>query len=75
MMKRIYTAGEAATFLGIPYHRLDYYERVGKIPPAHRTGTNQRIYTHEELLTLKKLLSDQNLPTKQLRGKKTEIIA
>ncbi|MFC1682890.1 MerR family transcriptional regulator [Candidatus Zixiibacteriota bacterium] len=49
MLAKIYTAGEVAKQLGIPYYTLDYLERVGKIPAARRTGTNKRIYTKADV--------------------------
>ena len=39
---KIYSAGEIAKLLGIPYHTLDYLERRRKIPEAGRTTSNQR---------------------------------
>ena len=65
---KIYTAGEVAELMGLPYHRLDYLERRGKIPRAQRTGTNQRIYTEFDLHELQKRLSAMGeLPSGQNR--------
>ena len=54
---KILTAGEVAKGLGIPYYTLDYLERVGKIPIAKRTGTNQRIYTKKDVEIVRQILS------------------
>jgi DNA-binding transcriptional MerR regulator len=53
---KIFTAGEAAKQLGIPYYTLDYLERVGKIPLARRTGTNKRIYTRNDVERIRQIL-------------------
>lgn len=53
---KIFTAGEVAKQLGIPYYTLDYLERVGKIPAARRTGTNQRIYSKDDVERIRRIL-------------------
>jgi len=54
---KIYSAGEVANILNIPYYTLDYLERRGKIPAAQRTTSNQRMYTENDLQDLKERLS------------------
>ncbi len=53
---KIYSAGEIAKILKIPYYSLDYMERRGKIPAAKRTTSNQRYYTEEDFEELKEIL-------------------
>ena len=54
---KIYSAGEIAKILKIPYYTLDYLERQQKIPKAKRTTSNQRFYTERDLLEIKKILA------------------
>ena len=61
MIQKIHTAGEVATILSIPYHRLDYYERRGIISKASRTSTNQRLYTDEDIINIKRILQEKGL--------------
>ena len=56
---KIYSAGEIAKLLGIPYHTLDYLERRGKIPEARRTTSNQRFYTEEDLQKLRQIIKPE----------------
>ena len=53
---KIYTSGEVARLLGIPFNKLLYLENTGKIDPAKRTGTYKRYYTKEDLEMLKEQL-------------------
>lgn len=59
---KIYSAGEIAKILGMPYYSLDYLERRGKIPAAKRTTSNQRFYTEEDLKDLKRWLFPERKP-------------
>ena len=54
---KIYSSGEIAKILKIPYYTLDYLERRGKIPLAKRTTSNQRFFTEGDLLEIKKILA------------------
>ena len=53
---KIYSSGEIAKILKIPYYTLDYLERRKKIPKAKRTS-NQRFFTEADLLEIKKILA------------------
>ena len=54
---KIYSAGEIAKILEIPYYTLDYMERQGKIPKAKRTTSNQRYYTEADLTQIRRILT------------------
>ena len=54
---KIYSAGQMARILKIPYYTLDYLERQGKIPLAKRTTSNQRFYTEADLEEIQKILA------------------
>ena len=54
---KIYSAGEVARMLQIPYYTLDYLERQRKIPLAKRTTSNQRFYTEADLEEIQKILA------------------
>ena len=58
---KIYSAGQVAKILKIPYHCLDYLERRGEIPEARRTTSRQRIYTEEDLRDLKNILNKKEI--------------
>ena len=53
---KIYSAGEAAKFLNIPYYTLHNLEVTEKIPRAERTSSNQRYYTRDDLGKIKEIL-------------------
>ena len=54
---KIYSAGEIAKVLKIPYYTLDYLERRQKIPKAKRTTSNQRYYTEADLMLIRRILT------------------
>ena len=56
---KIYSAGEVARILKIPYYTFDYLERQGKIPFAKRTTSNQRFYTEADLEEIQKILAQR----------------
>ena len=56
---KIYSAGQMARILKIPYYTLDYLERQGKIPLAKRTTSNQRFYTEEDLQRLRQIIKPE----------------
>jgi len=58
---RIWTASNVVELLGIPYHRLLYWESMRKIPRARRTETNRRFYTEEDIAALRRALQAQSL--------------
>lgn len=53
---KLYSAGEVAKLLRVPYYTLNNLEKTGKIPLASRTTSNQRIYTEDDILELKRIL-------------------
>ena len=56
---KIYSAGQVAKILKIPYYSLDYLERQGEIPEASRTTSNQRFFTEADLSKLKSILNKE----------------
>jgi len=56
---KIFSAGEVARMLDIPYYKLDYLERQGKILYANRTTSNQRFYTEEDLQKLQEVIKPE----------------
>ena len=55
----VFSSGQAAKKLGIPFYTLDYLERVGKIPKAKRVGeTGQKYYTDEDLEKIRLIVED-----------------
>jgi len=56
---KIFSAGEVARMLDIPYYKLDYLERQGKILYANRTTSNQRFYTEEDLQKLRQIIKPE----------------
>ncbi len=54
---KIYSAGQMARILKIPYYTLDYLERRKKIPKAKRTTSNQRYFTEADLTLIRRILS------------------
>ena len=54
---KLYSAGEAAKFLEIPYYTLHNLEVTEKIPRSERTSSNQRNYTRDDLDKIKDILS------------------
>ena len=58
---KIYSAGQVAKILKIPYYSLDYLERRGKIPEAKRTTSNQRFYTAADVSKLKNILNKEEI--------------
>ncbi len=53
---RIWTASDVVEILGIPYHRLIYWEATRKIPRARRTENDKRFYTDEDLVGLRQAI-------------------
>jgi len=47
------TITEAAELIGVPYYKLIYLERVGKIPKAQRNTSNHRMYSPEQIKSIK----------------------
>ena len=56
---KIYTSGEVAKILNIPYNKLIYMENVGKIEPAFKTGSDKRLYTDDDIKAIKKVLDNE----------------
>lgn len=46
--KRVMTISEVSRKYGISQDTLRYYERVGALPPVHRTASGLRDYTEED---------------------------
>lgn len=49
---RAYTIGAAAAASGVSAKMIRYYEQEGLIPPAARTASNYRTYSHADVHTL-----------------------
>ena len=47
---------KAAQMLGITFYKLLYLERVGKIPPARRDLSGQRVFNIREIKVIKQVL-------------------
>ena len=53
---KIYTTGEVARMLNIPFYQLLYLEKTGKISPARKTGTDKRYYYYGDIEIIKERL-------------------
>lgn len=49
----LHEIGEAATLSGVSAKMIRHYESIGLIPPASRTDANYRVYSPEDVHTLK----------------------
>ena len=52
-METLYTIGQLARAVGVPISTVRYYERVGLLRPAGRTGGNYRLYREEAVERLR----------------------
>ena len=53
--------GEAAAATGVSAKSIRHYEQIGLIPPAHRTFANYRLYSANDLHTLRFIRSARAL--------------
>lgn len=53
--------GEAAAEAGVSTKSIRHYEQIGLIPPAHRTFANYRLYSQQDVHTLRFIKSARAL--------------
>ena len=54
------TITQAARLLGIPYYRIQYLERIGRIPKARRNCSGHRVYGPEDIEIIQEQLTNTN---------------
>ena len=59
-----YSIGEVAKALEISPQSLYQWEQQGFIPKPHRTPTNHRRYSSDNIKAIREFLSQKNLTTK-----------
>lgn len=64
-----YTIGEASAMTGIPVSTLRYYDREGLFPEMKRTSGGSRIFSEQELSTLRVIhcLKSAGMSVKEIR--------
>ena len=64
-----YTIGEAAALTGISVSALRYYDREGMFPGMRRTSGGSRIFSEQELSTLRVIhcLKSAGMAVKEIR--------
>ena len=55
---KILTAKDVCNTLNIPYWRLEYLFKAGKVSEVQRTSTNQRVFTKKDLAQIKDVLEE-----------------
>lgn len=55
------TIGDAARELGAPASTLRYYERIGLVRPSARTASNYRLYTDDDMASLRFVRAAQSI--------------
>ena len=53
------TAGPLCRELRIKYYRLDYLIRSGYVPEPQRTSSGQRIFSDEDILRIKEVITER----------------
>ncbi len=54
------TAKDVARQLNIPYYRLEYLHKTGKIPEVNRASNNVRIYEPKDVEAIRRVLQKLN---------------
>jgi DNA-binding transcriptional MerR regulator len=54
---KLLTQKDVSKQLGIPYYRLEYLHKTGRIPEAKKTSSGIRIYEEEDINKIKKILN------------------
>lgn len=52
------TITQAARLLEIPYYRILYLERIGRIPKARRNCSGHRVYTEDDINPIRQKLME-----------------
>lgn len=55
------TVGEAAKEMGVTVRTLQYYDKIGLLPPSGESAGGRRLYTHKDLIKLHQILSLKSL--------------
>lgn len=70
----LYTSGYVCDQLGIKYHVLDYLVRNQHIPYPVRTDSGQRVFTPEDIQSIKKVLKKRQAKNASINKKKAVLL-